>query len=978
MPVNNNRLGGLTSKDAGRIGRGIQKVERMPLGQQKTSDTTPYHVTVAFAQLTENLGSGLYSAKEVLVSVNNGVYSWSKRTNGRTWNQADNTPNPLFDIALGENLSIGDIVLVMRTNEEGSLNAKSKWCIISSAVVTEDYLETDKSCDWGTKEIEVRDENGQLVEIIVLPAIEFRNDIPRVSQVSRTGQRLNVGTIADGNCAYGGQEESTSSSNLGIERHYKFIWRKSTPTINYLLPETLFTVEDSSGDVNQLDNQNELWIRFKHRFSGQTMEIDHGVISESLLNSNDDLLHPYTNPDTSNRGEFFVNTKADGTGTWISVIVDAKGHIVCINNVCATYDPPDETTDGEVELTDLDYPTSTGSLYNYESTQTNNIVDAGGVDTNDFNKNNALSYIAYTGTGIELDIGFAKSVNQSAVANATEYNGAGTGGNDDNIFIDYSKILDGSEIVLSTTLTETGNSDTDSVTSTIVWLDSEYDTTPIPNDGSTFDVKTELTDNCAGGGARQTRLDGLDEYELVTYLYYKTDGFDIDNEVGVAGGAAGYIAKNEETIDDQTTYSGATISFGGLDFPDNREGSIVVARTYVNFFTANGVLARQTGFCEICNNNNYVEVEALIDGDAATHTVETVPDAEVQLKGTIEDFNGLKYFVFDDVADYITLEYDIKKGGADTNEWSQNGDDGLITLKLNNQSIIFGVEFEFDKDDVNLLFERTVQITNTRPGPTDGFEFSVGYFQVPNDVTELEDLYGLQYVVNVNTPGIDPDATDSFVLTEEELIPASQVHYYPWVSDYNDYEGTQNATAPSNPGGFQTDPAGLYAENVVQIAHTGDNARISDIGRIDSTIGDPKSFSWKIQCYIKEEAPTQRYYPPTDQFFTSPSSVYDRQDNDYWGVDLTPFGITSLLNKWHTLIVTYDHVTDDEKIYIAVDGVDSSLQLINTINTGQRASVYYHGGDYFGRFFSGYFRRTRVFTGVLTASEMQAIYDADT
>ena len=99
MPVNNNRLGGLTSKDAGRIGRGIQKVERMPLGQQKTSDTTPYHVTVAFAQLTENLGSGLYSAEEVLVSVNNGVYSWSKRTNGRTWNQADNTPNPLFDIA---------------------------------------------------------------------------------------------------------------------------------------------------------------------------------------------------------------------------------------------------------------------------------------------------------------------------------------------------------------------------------------------------------------------------------------------------------------------------------------------------------------------------------------------------------------------------------------------------------------------------------------------------------------------------------------------------------------------------------------------------------------------------------------------------------------------------------------------------------------------------------------------------------------
>ena len=217
-----------------------------------------------------------------------------------------------------------------------------------------------------------------------------------------------------------------------------------------------------------------------------------------------------------------------------------------------------------------------------------------------------------------------------------------------------------------------------------------------------------------------------------------------------------------------------------------------------------------------------------------------------------------------------------------------------------------------------------------------------------------------------------------FYLSEVPPIPASQVHYYPWVSDYNDYEGTYNAAAPANPGGFQTDPAGLYAENVVQIAHTGDNARISDIGRVDSTIGDPKSFSWKIQCYIKEEAPTQRYYPPTDQFFNSPSSVYDRQDNNYWGVDLTPFGITSLLNKWHTLIVTYDHVTDEEKIYIAVDGVDSSLQLINTINTGQRASVYYHGGDFFGRFFSGYFRRTRVFTGVLTASEMQAIYDADT
>ena len=219
-----------------------------------------------------------------------------------------------------------------------------------------------------------------------------------------------------------------------------------------------------------------------------------------------------------------------------------------------------------------------------------------------------------------------------------------------------------------------------------------------------------------------------------------------------------------------------------------------------------------------------------------------------------------------------------------------------------------------------------------------------------------------------------------FYLSEVPPIPASQVHYYPWVSDYNDYEGTQNATAPSNPGGFQTDPAGLYAEDVVQIAFTGNNARISDIGQVDSAPGNLNAFSYKYQCYIQEEG-AQRYYEVMDAFFDAFNTVYDKQGNDYFGVVLNPFGITSLLDKWHTVIVTYDPLLNggEWNAYIGVDGVDANLQNIWTSSPSLNASsVYFHGGVYFGNNFSGYFRRTRVFTGVLTASEMQNVYDADT
>ena len=763
-----NRLGGLTRKDSGRIGRAVERVEKMPLGQQKTSDTTPYKLTTAFARITANLGAGLYSAVEVLISVSEqGLYSWDTRKSGRIWTDNQQIPNwlnPLFNISLGDTLVVGDIVLVVRTNEQGVLTKKAQWCIISSAVVTEDYLETDKSCDWGTKEIEVRDEEGNLIEIIILPAIEFRNDVPRVTQVSRTCQRLNVGTVADCNCAYCGQEESNTSSNLGIERHYKFIWRKSTPTINYLLPETLFTIETSSGDANALGGQNELWIRFKHRFNGQTMEIDHGALTDSQLSGNEDLKHAYVNDDAE-RGIVYVYSDSAGT-TLVPMQMDAKGHAPCIDGVCNDYDPPDEPTDSLLTVEDLDYPTSIGSLYNYESPQTTNITDGAGVDTNTFNKNNALTYNAFTSNGISIDIGFTKSINPSSIANATEYNGAGTGGNDDNIFLDYSKILDGSSVFLQCTLIETGAINTDSVTTSEVYLDSEFDSDPVPVDGTTFDVKTELTDQCDGNGVRQTRLDGLDEYEIKTYLYYKTDGFDINNEVGVIGGEPGYIIFESSVVDDQTTYSGASVSFNGLIFPAVREGSIIVARSYLEFVTANGVLNRQLGTCEICNNNNYVEIEGTLAGNTATHTVTPEPD-DVGNIGTIEEFNGLKYFVFPDVADLFLFRYIIQKGGADTNEWSTNEDTSVLTISLNGNDVIFGADYQDDVDNNGLQFNREIDIVNTQAGPTDGWDYLLGYIQVPDTVEDVEDVIGLQYLVNVETPGIDPDATNPFEFVQE-------------------------------------------------------------------------------------------------------------------------------------------------------------------------------------------------------------------
>lgn len=755
-PGKNNKMGGTVGKnDALRIGKGIKNIERITL-KNTAGLSKPVKIKTGIpAKITKVGEEGFYDLIEQM-PVEGGAGFEDKTPKARVWAEepTQDEPDPLpqaFEINSNEDLEEDLIVYIYRLSNSESI--KNQWFFDSASSPSDS---TDPKTDKSNTTIKGK--------------IQFRNDITfeRQGDASFIVNINDLGDVTNGCVAYGGNEQADGSEE-GFQRHYKFIFDVKSPQAGYLIPQTAAGIES---DAETLNNLNDLWIGFKHRFGGQTMEIFHNVLT-SALRSDTDYKFPST-PAGGTLGRFFVSATSGGMVN-VPVDVDRTGHILTIDgNDSTIITPPEETN---ISQSAGGAPTS-GTLYNVPIPQVTNLTTLAGVDTNTLNGANALIYEADTPAGAAIDIGFTSSIHVSFFADATEYNGAGTGGNDTDIRFHLAKTLDGKDISLRGFLDENKLNDTDTVTDIdSVELKCEIQTVPVP-DNTSFDVRVTLVagpNGVGNPGDRFIRFDNDGEYDVTVFLIYEADKVDFD-----ANDALTFVATNTETVAsfEANTLSGADVSFT-FDFPDNKSGSNLIARAFLEFqrTAANPQpLAGQKGVCTISNNGNLCDDVEAIAGNAATGTMDVANNTYSPDGTPGTTINGVDFTQLDNP---IVCTFTILKGGNPTTEFS------LAAVTSNFQ--VFSGSQEVRVSTNNFEFDNTaVLITNPING-TDGYIFTINFMET----AFLND--GQEYLVKATTVGVsDSPNTDTFSFsTEGSIFPAtdffgtnSQDDPFPWSDDF--------------------------------------------------------------------------------------------------------------------------------------------------------------------------------------------------
>jgi len=689
----------------------------------------------------------------------------------------------LFDISFDDGIETNAIVLDIRTNIVGQ-GGGAKWCIVGNNVAKSvSQTATDKS------------------NTAIKGKIQFVNDIPLnenlVAPFDFEFQApTQVGDQTDGNRAYGGMEEGED----GIQRHYKWIWHEPSPLDGYLIPGTSREYDN----VDSLNKINEMWIQLDHRFNGQTCEIHHRIINiatfeeSGRFNVNVDVVE----------GKIWVSA-TDGGTTDIPCEFDAKGHLRRLNDTYNT--ETDDPYSEAIEVTGSTAPSS-GSLYDVSVSQTANIIDIDGVDTNAFNGDLKILYTTKASDGTVIDIGFVSSTSGSLPADATEYNGAGTGGNNTEIRMDLSKQLDGKDILLTAKLVDQRKSDVGSITGIeSVQLVPTIETVPVP-DNVAFNVKVELQHGGGGTaaqGTRFSRFDGGNEYRIQVFIFLESDKENFDREI-----ANTYIQETTAIVVDKTTFSGNTVSFT-IDFPITDEGAEVCARVYLEFFQAAAPpppLGNQIGICNIFDEGDFAEDCQVIAGTGAVGSLAT--DDDVYNPASILPNVKIGGITFRSISP-IVVTFTINKGG-DTTDFSTANIESQLKLFRNDKEIFFTA------DEDNPLDPNNIDITNPIFG-TDGFSYVINFI----DDSEIKD--GDIYELRVVTPGVtDQPNKTTFTFNTAGAFPATDFFGsrvadlpFPWFDfgggdstlQSNGLEGTEPFdTRWSRSNGGLNDPEG---ENLV-------------------------------------------------------------------------------------------------------------------------------------------------------------------
>jgi hypothetical protein len=841
--------------DAGRIARAVMKVENMTQPKGRGTSASTRH-TFAFAKVTkilpQNEGPAFYEAEEVLI--NNSQDLWEPVTNGRLWTSDSSTLEPIFSISAEDRVDEGRVYLVMRTNIEGT-GGKGKWCIVSETEV--------KVTDSITNE----QEDG----------ISFQNDIdfPFNEKEVDTPAQNELGSAQWGNAVYGGQEEpaedknsSSAESTLvkGVERHYKFFSNHDTPKMTILIPQTDALIVDDDTSVGEL---NKLWIGiWPNRFSGQSAEVHHQVLAESLYSSGtSDYRHEYVNADTD-RGIFYVYSDSAGT-TLVPVIVDRCGHIVKIDTTATTID--EYPKDANITLTVGTVPSAGASdtLYDVAITQTTDLDDDAGVDTNTFNGALNLKYTAVSSNGTKIDIGFTQSTNPNGeLGDSTEYNGAGTGGNDDDVRYDLSKILDGSKVTLTVELTSLNRTASASFDLDSVWIQCEIQTTPVP-DNTSFDVWAWLLTKEVGG-ARYSRFDGTAEYALDIYIYFEADeqGFD-------TGDPDTYIQMNSVNVDefDTASKSGGSVSFTE-DFESWAAGSGICARAYLRFQTAAKVLDRQKGLCTTLNGGNFGKHCDVITGTAFTGALTTdATDYSAEAEGDNISVEGVEM---------RCLKYPIEVDFVVSPNTTAFSSDATKTSALALTS--GGKTVRWSGTGLSISNDTLYSFVNT--ASADGWSTTIQYLE------EAEIFDGAQYVLTETTSGISdsPNSAVFYINTNTPApLPGGLSHHYKFNNNYDDSVGTDDLT-DNNSMGFTNDAT---FSNYIETIGGSARARNLSVDYID------QDYSWMI--FLKPRNIISGLYG-----FSKTDYAYEDTFNDYRIFNVNYANAANLsAGQWYCFAHTY-------------------------------------------------------------------------
>ena len=263
----------------------------------------------------------------------------------------------------------------------------------------------------------------------------------------------------------------------------------------------------------------------------------------------------------------------------------------------------------------------------------------------------------------------------------------------------------------------------------------------------------------------------------------------------------------------------------------------------------------------------------------------------------------------------------------------------------------------------------------------ESFGILIGYFQVPNTVETLDDLYGLQYLVNVNTPGIDPDATDSFELIEEEDVPEPPASMYAYYS----FEGTSvsGGTAWEN----KLDPGN---NNLITTGTTDINNNVASNvnGRSGQVLYCPRNgsnnfFSGQFVPEPGDRTYTMWWCPET----ISTGGVVNQSllinfnpswnwDDNVWDWNGIPFAQESTvsLNNWYFIAVTQTVPGFQCNIWQG-DVSTAPVKNSTTINSNFNDPII---GGFNGIFcINGWMDDVRIFDSILTDSEINDVWNLD-
>ena len=806
-------MGGTVNKnDALRIGRGIQNIER--LTQKNTTGLNrPVRTKTGIpAKITEVGQFGLYSLIEQQINLDGNGFE-DKEPIARIWDDTGDELPEAFEVNGTADLDTDLIVYIFRqSNDESKLN---QWLFDSASNTGGTTVATDKS------------------NTSIKGKIQFRNDIPFNANLQgpfdfEFQAPKQVGSLSYGNRAYGGNEDGPDNF-AGIQRHYKWMWYKPSVTEGYLMPGTA-AFKQSVADEVGLQFLNQMWIRLDHRFDGQVTEIHHGLCAVDFFEQGGGEGRFSETPAGGAQGIIWASA-TDGGATDIKCEFDKTGHLRRLDD---KYGDEDEyPTDVNIKQTSGTYPSS-GSLYNTPISQEANLIDENNVDTDAFNGPiGTISYTAIGANGTTLNIGFTVSTGFSLAAKAENIPFgapiAGTGGNDDDIFWDLSKHLEGSDVTLTSLLLEKNRSSTATIEDVeSVQLVTEIKTTPVP-DNSSFDVQVDLEHGIGGTQAQGTqfiRFDANGEYQVVVFLFLKADAANFnpdDNQT--------YLLKESATVADQGTFSGNTVSFT-FDFDPNDSGTDVCARAFLEFFKTlvpPQPLPSQIGFCDISNANDFAEDCQPIVGTAATGILtfasSTYSSESIGSSVTIDTFELRNI-------NPIVVVYKIQKGGDTTDYTGLPSRFGLFTPE--------GIEVRVSEDGITDDFSTVTLINPTDGQATDGFKITINYME-DGLIADGQGYIGRAFVDGVtNTP-------DEFTFNSTSTLPASDFFGdnsedlpFPW----SDFGG---ATTLQSTGTSGTEPYDLRFTDVQALGSSARNFTITGLEFLNMVIDGGSLTLWQLE-----------------------------------------------------------------------------------------------------------------------------------